>query len=81
MEAFLQQLPEEVRSLAALLQQLLSSAGAGSPGGFDAAAFSAQLLSLVDTAPGLDEAQRRLARAVLSGDMASVMVSGTGCGV
>lgn len=73
MEAFLQQLPEEVRTMASSLQQLLTSAGAGSAAGLDVDALKAQLQGLVDAAPGLDEAQRRLARAVLSGDMATVM--------
>jgi len=73
MEAFLQQLPDEVRTMAGSLMQLLTSAGAGSPGGLDVAALTAQLQGMVEAAPGLDEAQRRLARAVLSGDMATIM--------
>ena len=50
----------------------MENGGDGQP--LNLAAISKQLQGMVDTMPGLDEQQRRLARALLSGDGPTIAV-------
>lgn len=72
MEMFMSQLPLEVRSLLASLQELLNTASA-EDGGLSLAAVAKKVSALVDTLPSLSVQQRRLLKALLAGDGAGLM--------